>query len=229
LTAIGVINTNEHDNSGKRVFRPKSEETPLLLCKKAQDRIYAPEGILSHHHATQFMTFSPPFDPNRKPVEIHNERDDANSSLGSQCSDPLLNKDVLRESGPASHAKSNQVVPLNGESVADSTNKYSAAGSDFEDGHCGRRRSFGQMVSKLNCCKNKERLLDFTSSAPAFTLSEEDEQRWSSFDIGPIAEDRSLAGVSVVSMSAPLLSTHKVQPNAHRSRMEPLAMSMSEF
>jgi hypothetical protein len=224
LTTIGVINTDEHDKSGRRVFRPKTEEAPLLLCKKAQDRIYAPEGILSHHHATQFITFSPPFDPNRKPVEIHNERDDANSSLGSQCSDPLLNKDVLRESGPTSHAKSNQVVPLNGELVGDSTKTYSVAVSDFEDGHYGPRRSFAHMVSKLNCCKNKERLL---ASTPAFPLSEEHDQLWSNFDIGPIAEDRSLAGISVVSMSAPLLSTHKVQPNAHRSRMEPLAMSMS--
>jgi hypothetical protein len=63
LTKIGTINPHE-DNSqpGKRVFRPKSEDAPLLLSKQAQDRAYFPEGILNHHHAIQYITFSPPFE-----------------------------------------------------------------------------------------------------------------------------------------------------------------------
>jgi len=35
---------------------------PLLLSQRAQDRAYFPEGILDHHHAIQYITFSPPFD-----------------------------------------------------------------------------------------------------------------------------------------------------------------------
>ena len=64
LTNIGVINTNDDDGSqpGKRVVRTNVEDSPLLLGKTAKDRSYFPEGILNHHHAIQFMTFSPPFE-----------------------------------------------------------------------------------------------------------------------------------------------------------------------
>src|SRR5210317_1168808 len=79
LTTVGVIIPDETDKSTRRVFKPKSEESPLLLSKKAQDRIYAPEGVLNHHHAVQFITFSPPLDLNRRPIELNNERDDTNS------------------------------------------------------------------------------------------------------------------------------------------------------
>mmetsp|Transcript_15868 Transcript_15868/g.36584 ORF Transcript_15868/g.36584 Transcript_15868/m.36584 type:complete len:603 (-) Transcript_15868:66-1874(-) len=68
LTQIGVITTDNNDPSntgrGGRSPRsqPKNEDAPLLLSKRAQDRAYFPEGILSHHHAMQFITFSPPFE-----------------------------------------------------------------------------------------------------------------------------------------------------------------------
>lgn len=65
LTKIGAINPNEDVlQHGSRVFRPKSEDSPLLLSKAAQDRCYFPEGILNHHHAIQYLTFSPPFESN---------------------------------------------------------------------------------------------------------------------------------------------------------------------
>ena len=62
LTNIQVINPDEEDKAGQRLFRPKSEDGPLLLSREAQKRIYSPDGVLNHHHATQFLSFSPPFD-----------------------------------------------------------------------------------------------------------------------------------------------------------------------
>jgi len=69
LTRIGVIATDNDDsyNSDKDRHRHrrqqlKTDDTPLLLSKRAQDRAYFPEGILDHHHAIQFVTFSPPFE-----------------------------------------------------------------------------------------------------------------------------------------------------------------------
>jgi len=67
LTHVGVITADRNGSSnskGDRIQRsqPKNEDTPLLLSKRAQDRAYFPEGILNHHHAMQFITFSPPFE-----------------------------------------------------------------------------------------------------------------------------------------------------------------------
>ncbi len=84
LSNIGVVCTDEDKRHERRTFRPKSVESALLLSKKAQSRIYGPDGIMDHHHAIHVITISPPLDPNRKPVELTTERDaDANSSLGS--------------------------------------------------------------------------------------------------------------------------------------------------
>ena len=92
-----MINTDGSDH--RRLFRPKSEESPLLLSKKARDRIYEPDGFFSHHHAVQYLTFCPPFENQmyknsrlngEMPLNVmmrtaSSDRDScANSSLGSQ-------------------------------------------------------------------------------------------------------------------------------------------------
>jgi len=68
LTQIGVITTDNDDSSSDkerhrhRRQQLRNEDAALLLSKRGQDRAYFPEGILDHHHAMQFITFSPPFE-----------------------------------------------------------------------------------------------------------------------------------------------------------------------
>lgn len=43
----------------------------LTLTQVAQSRIYVPQGILRHHHACQFLSFCPSFEPvRRQPVRV---------------------------------------------------------------------------------------------------------------------------------------------------------------
>jgi len=104
LTRIGVISTDNDisdDREQCRPRQPRNEDAPLLLSKRAQDRCYFPEGILNHHHAKQFITFSPPFESANNAIGIpssnlsssHNINpgsdfleDGISSSLGSDSS-----------------------------------------------------------------------------------------------------------------------------------------------
>jgi hypothetical protein len=86
LTNIGVVCSSDGGSDKRRVFRPKTIESTLLLSKTAQERIFVPGGILNHHHAIQFLTFSPPMDPNRRPPRPPagpgaTATDDTNSSV----------------------------------------------------------------------------------------------------------------------------------------------------
>jgi hypothetical protein len=83
------------------------------------------------------------------------------------------------------------------------------------------------LFSKFNCCRSKDALMildhqpyqlkqhhmshhgnTILPETPSTSLSEEEEQQWLAYSMQPIAEDQSLAGGnSVVSMSAPLLTT----------------------
>lgn len=229
-----MIKTEEVDKTGRRVFRPKSEEAPLLLSKKAQERIYAPDGILTHHHAVQFITFSPPFDPYRAPLEIH-DRDDGTSSIDSpgdtsgsrtRASSP---NNVLSAIGAPSiaaspksitHKKPMESVPEGKGGQAISQTDYSEDDADIKinpkrfdiarNSSPGRRRTFAQIVSKLNCCKGRDKVQNSkTTTTPKSSDSDEREKSWSGFDVRPVTEDMSVAGHSIVSMSAPLLSDQK--------------------
>jgi len=80
LTRIGVITTDNDDstcsdkerNRNRRQLR--NDDAPLLLSQRAQDRAYFPESILDHHHAIQFITFSPSFESaNGNPNTAANE------------------------------------------------------------------------------------------------------------------------------------------------------------
>ena len=80
LTNIQVITTDEEDRR-----RPKALDSgPLLLSSAAQKRLYCPDGIQSHHHATQFLTFSPPFDVKFQTMDTIT--DDVHSTQGSNVS-----------------------------------------------------------------------------------------------------------------------------------------------
>ena len=228
LSNIGVVCTDEEERPGRRTFRPKSVESALMLSKKAQSRIYAPDGIMDHHHAVHFITISPPLDPNRKPVELATERDaDANSSLGStgtsQNSFPILDHG---RANPASRPTSiqstespiSQVSPLRALSITPSK-----LISVHEEDATSRRRGLGNILSQLNCCRANlkvERNASYENNLTLITLTEEQVHNWATFDASR-GEDQSVAGVSVVSMSAPLLST--TTNETPKSRMEPFA------
>lgn len=47
---------------------PQCPDGILTLTEEAKKRIYAPDGIMTHHHAIQFLSFGPPFEkPFAKP------------------------------------------------------------------------------------------------------------------------------------------------------------------
>jgi hypothetical protein len=81
LTRIGVITTDNDDSTcsdkernRNRRQQLRNDDAPLLLSQRAQDRAYFPEGILDHHHAIQFITFSPSFESsNGNPNAAANE------------------------------------------------------------------------------------------------------------------------------------------------------------
>lgn len=50
------------DNGIRRGARPRTDESILVLSSLARSRMYVPDGILKHHHAAQFLSFSPPLE-----------------------------------------------------------------------------------------------------------------------------------------------------------------------
>lgn len=60
-------NTSSSSDSPPRVGEtPAASDGVLTLSEEAKRRVYAPDGILTHHHAIQFLSFGPPFE---KPFE----------------------------------------------------------------------------------------------------------------------------------------------------------------
>ena len=201
-----------------------------MLSSKARSRIYAPEGILDHHHAIQFITLSPPLDPHRRPIELNTERDEVNSSVTGSQGESVNSEKVMKdlketlEVPPTRHSRltpSDEREPINRGKrccVAPLTCNVTGKSSTIETGsqeiQRERRRGLGALVQSLNCSKCRgqvrdDKINELSPSASLVTLTEEQERKWATFDISsPIAEDsQSLTGRSVVSMSAPLLST----------------------
>ena len=237
---------------GNRLSRTKTAESALRFSAKARSRIYAPEGLFNHHHASQFVTLSPPMDVNHRwPVEFSHERDDNSSvtadsdphlkarSIGSSSStrlsssDPSVNISQLSSRAGSSSPRRTRATPTKSYPL-DST----SAEEKKEDPP--QRRSIGNIVSKLNCsrCRRDGKQINLGSSSGSviMTLTEEQQQRWmSSFDItGPIAEDVSVAGHSTqsgVSMSAtPLLNSQARHATALRgSSRRPENSRMAAF
>ncbi len=211
LTRIGVIESDFHkdDRSGihrnhrKYLYPPqRNEDAPLLLSRLAQDRAYFPEGtcILDHHHATQFITFSPPF-------EYSSNHDNYNKTTKLDKLDKLdktttttMSLGVRRGHRSSSSSSSSR---SNAKTTIQTKNQHEGTSST----RCGRRGCF----SRLNCLRNsKGKTRNSNDDDPhrhisMATLTEEEEKRWLAYSMKPIDEDQSLANASVVSMSAPLL------------------------
>ena len=225
LTRIGVIESD--GNNRKYTQQQRNDYAPLLLSRLAQDRAYFPEGILDHHHATQFITFSPPFEFLNNDIyddmehasndsvalsgyaasqESTGRRHDAHSSsFASENSN--TKRDKLDKSPEKSKPRG---VRRATNSIQTKDQKQQPLdfyhNSDTSSTTCG-----GGCFSKLNCFRNRSSKGKTRNSDDPMrhismaTLTEEEEKRWLAYSMKPIDEDQSLANASVVSMSAPLL------------------------
>ena len=240
LTHIGVISKDNNDTSDdKEQYRPrppKNEDAPLLLSKRAQDRAYFPEGILNHHHAMQFITFSPPFgsanNATGTPVLPSNQSSSQStsslhSSIGPNSLNSRMNPSLQRKTSQSSSKVANNMNHNRSITEGFSNDTKTAAINQQQKQKKQRRRSggggSGGFFSKFNCCRSssttgpgvqtvmrKSDSVSMDNSAlrksSLASLSEEEEKHWLAYSMKPIAEEQSVASCSVVSMSAPLLS-----------------------
>lgn len=181
LTSIQVINTDEQDKLGRRNFRPKSEDSPLLLSTVAQKRIYSPNVILTHHHATRFLTFSPPFNGHMQPIEQSGDDTSSNISsigMGSNFQGVLVDDLMksLQNKSQAQHAVSDGKMVQPGSSPKSdlqypsitfeepdiasimSINQLMRSSRDESSSSSKSRRNASCMMSQLNCWKTRERV-----------------------------------------------------------------------
>jgi len=84
--------------------RPRTEDVILALSKAAQARVYVPGGILKHHHASQFLTFVPPFEANVRVDVLGSDPADEGSASAStlSASDARSASTSAKRSTPAS-------------------------------------------------------------------------------------------------------------------------------
>jgi hypothetical protein len=76
--------------------RVKAEPpTVLTLSELAQARIYAPDGILKHHHASEYLTFVPPFESPVQRATEHPDELSASQLTESHCESSNLNNSIL--------------------------------------------------------------------------------------------------------------------------------------
>lgn len=249
---IGVISPQGAPSTLPSGAKPAAEDAPLLLSKKAQERAYFPEGLLTHHHAVQFVSFAPPFET---PVHItklasSRSQDASLSSLGSMSEDRQDGINVIAALGLPQNEENppspKSVIEVNEQDSA-SFPKHKNLNRDSFDhreatvtrGNVDTSHAMPQpkprvrgFFSKLNCCRQggvknakgstpmsngdsmsitsmtpraaAEKLHQFRE-ASLTSLSEEEELQWLAYSIQPIAEDQSLTGGSIISMSAPLL------------------------
>ncbi len=229
LTRIGVIesdlNNDDRSNTSRnhRRYPPqRNEDAPLLLSRLAQDRAYFPEGILDHHHATQFITFSPPFECENYNYNYNYNYDDimerttssnGNGNGNGNDVDSAAHKShttTKRDNRDKTKAATTTATATNSSGVrvrrSSSSNAIKANIKNQQDGR--RRGCFSRLNCLRNCNSSKTRNSgddDFNRHISMATLTEEEEKRWLAYSMKPIAEDQSLANASVVSMSAPLL------------------------
>lgn len=194
LTHIQVINPFEEDMMGSFTFRPKSEDSPLLLSREAQKRIYSPDGILTHHHATQFLTFSPPFD-SKFQTKFHGGEDAFSTTNISSISGSFFQVNLVDDlianlrarnaeaaAAAAALAEEEQEQPLSTDPVDISTPSSPAESEssvvvhspasrfpcDPVDLYAGRtrRNNVSYMMSQLNCCKTRDRVAALACCPP---------------------------------------------------------------
>jgi hypothetical protein len=172
LTRIGVISKDSNDTSDdKEQYRPrppKNEDAPLLLSQRAQDRAYFPEGILNHHHAIQFITFSPPFESannatgisippsNRSSSQSINS---LHSSIGPNSLNSRMNPSLQRKTSQ-SFSKVANSMNHNRSITEGSSNEIKTAAINQQQKQKKQRRrrsgggGRGGFFSKLNCCRS---------------------------------------------------------------------------
>ncbi|KAL3910807.1 MAG: hypothetical protein SGILL_007546 [Bacillariaceae sp.] len=188
LRNVGVISAQGYVPEGLSGAKPNknggsTEDAALLLSKKAQERAYFPEGILSHHHAVQFVSFQPPFEKSG-PIPavgaaLSPSQDDGLSSLGSLSSDRHDVKNVIASLGipnrnrngnppsPKSVAElqmANKQVPSKGAHVSSRRIQHPQSGelmnqqdrrSSSDDARLQSQQKPARrgFFSKLNCCR----------------------------------------------------------------------------
>jgi hypothetical protein len=172
LTHIGVISKDSNDTSDdKEQYRPrppKNEDAPLLLSKRAQDRAYFPEGILNHHHAIQFITFSPPFESASNatgiPLPPSNQSSSQSisslhSSIGPNSLNSRINPSLQRKTSQSSSIVANNMNHNRSITEGSSDEIKTAAINQQQKQKKQRRRSgggggSGGFFSKFNCCRS---------------------------------------------------------------------------
>ena len=171
LTNIQVITTDEEDRR-----RPKALDSgPLLLSSAAQKRLYCPDGIQSHHHATQFLTFSPPFDVKFQTMDtitddVHSTQGSNVSSIGlssiqGQMVDDLIaslrrtREESVKVAGQEPRDPWVHPVAEGSESSTVSRPKFPSQLELVEESRA--RRKCSKVVAQLNCFKSNQRVAAF--------------------------------------------------------------------
>jgi hypothetical protein len=187
LRNIGVISPQGYVPEGLSGAKPNkigpaAEDAALLLSKQGQERAYFPQGILSHHHAVQFLSFQPPFEKSG-PIPgvgsaLSPSQDDGLSSLGSLSADRHDVRNVIASLGvpnrirnppsPKSVAEleiASNEMPTKGMPVASSRVQQHPQRDDLLDQHIAKPDSGAHslpqskpgmrgFLSKLNCCRS---------------------------------------------------------------------------
>jgi len=227
LSNIQVITTDEEDRR-----RPKSFDSgPLLLSSAAQKRLYCPEGIQSHHHATQFLTFSPPFDV--KFLTMDTVTDDVQSSQGSNVSSIGLTsiQGQMVDDLIASLRRSRQ------DTTTVSPEPHGPLAPPVEGSECSivsrqkmppsvalvdesrARRNCSQVVAQFNCFKTKQRV---SALACCPQNENEDASRTGSRNkkLSPVTEDETISKIKIVPVDdgAPTLTGTEVEASMFYAR-----------
>jgi len=91
LKNIGVLTyakTSDYSAKWKQLLiNKKNDDTILVLSKKALSRVYVPGGIMKHHHACQFLSFTPEFEDLRH-IRVDVLSGDDNASALSDSNAP---------------------------------------------------------------------------------------------------------------------------------------------
>lgn len=100
LQSIHILETRQLNETVSEPTAPLGDSV-LYLSEKARSRMYASDGILTHHHAHQFLSFSPSFElparhdilGNRSAVVEEDEKngDDSSSQLSDSWNGTVIN------------------------------------------------------------------------------------------------------------------------------------------
>ena len=101
FSLIQQVNSTAVSDSPPRVGdAPATGDGVLTLSAEAQRRVYSPDGILTHHHAIQYLSFGPPFEKpfDRPPI--------------FPSSVAIANRRTTSPTGPRTNSPNSYVAPL---------------------------------------------------------------------------------------------------------------------